>query len=115
MNYQAKNKKAVRINLPSSIIDKCSERLQGAKYFPSLNLKSGYHGIKNRELIISKREFIIRSYVLIYLTERGLLTIFSCSLISLCMSVKLFTNRLNEKQKYNYSSIMLIVYTEGPR
>ncbi|KAG2216042.1 hypothetical protein INT45_007163 [Circinella minor] len=56
----ATNKKTIRINAPLPRIDECLERLQGAKYFTSLDLKSGYHQIKIRELDIPKTAFNTR-------------------------------------------------------
>ncbi|KAG2212941.1 hypothetical protein INT45_002311, partial [Circinella minor] len=60
VDYRATNKKTIRINAPLPRIDECLERLQGAKYFTSLDLKSGYHQIKIRESDIPKTAFNTR-------------------------------------------------------
>ncbi|KAG2217577.1 hypothetical protein INT45_012433 [Circinella minor] len=60
VDYRATNKKTIRINAPLPRIDECLERLQGAKYFTSLDLKSSYHQIKIRESDIPKTAFNTR-------------------------------------------------------
>lgn len=50
IDYRALNKLTVRNTTPLPRIDECLDRLQGASWFTSLDLRSGYHQIKIKDL-----------------------------------------------------------------
>lgn len=60
IDYRAVNALTRRINTPLPRIDECLERLGGAKYFSSLDLKSGYHQVRIREDDVAKTAFNTR-------------------------------------------------------
>ncbi|SAM08067.1 hypothetical protein [Absidia glauca] len=60
IDYRALNKLTIRNSHPLPRIDECLDRLNGAKYFTSLDLKSGYHQVRISDADISKTAFNTR-------------------------------------------------------
>lgn len=60
VDYRALNKVTVKNSSPLPRIDECLDRLQGASYFTTLDLKSGYHQIPIKESDIPKTAFNTR-------------------------------------------------------
>lgn len=60
IDYRALNKVTIRNQHPLPCIDECLERLQGATYFTSLDLKSGYHQIRIKNEDVPKTAFNTR-------------------------------------------------------
>ncbi|KAG0741236.1 hypothetical protein G6F22_005145 [Rhizopus arrhizus] len=60
IDYRAINSLTKRISTPLPRIDECLERLGGAKYFSSIDLKSGYHQVRIRKEDIPKTAFNTR-------------------------------------------------------
>lgn len=60
IDYRALNKVTIRNSASLPRIDECLERLGGAKYFTSLDLKSGYHQIRLAPEDIEKTAFNTR-------------------------------------------------------
>jgi hypothetical protein len=60
MNYHALKEVIVKIKYPSPRIDDLFDQLHGACVFSKIDLRSGYHQLKNRECDISKNAFISR-------------------------------------------------------
>lgn len=58
VDYRQLNKITVKEKYPMPIIEDLIDRLQGCKYFTSLDLKSGYHQIKIKPEAIPKTAFI---------------------------------------------------------
>ncbi|KAG2225522.1 hypothetical protein INT45_010349 [Circinella minor] len=111
VNYRATNKKTILIDAPLPRIDMCLKCLEGAKYFSSLNLRSGYHQIKNRESNILKTEFNTRLLLPVFMegapviywidVDDGL--IFSDSWDKHQEHIKMVLDKLRDNQLYvNY-------------
>lgn len=60
VDYRALNKLTIRNKYPLPRIDECLERLNGASYFTSLDLTSGYHQVRIREEDVEKTAFNTR-------------------------------------------------------
>lgn len=60
IDYRALNKVTIRNQHPLPRIDECLERLQGASFFTSLDLKSGYHQIRIKDEDVPKTAFNTR-------------------------------------------------------
>ena len=60
IDYRATNRVTKRMSHPLPRIDECLEQLHGAKYYSSLDLKSGYHQIRIRKEDIPKTSFNTR-------------------------------------------------------
>ncbi|KAG0749205.1 hypothetical protein G6F29_013894 [Rhizopus arrhizus] len=60
IDYRALNKLTVRNSHPLPRIDECLDRLKGAKFFTSLDLKSGYHQVRIASEDVPKTAFNTR-------------------------------------------------------
>ncbi|KAG1035859.1 hypothetical protein G6F43_013161 [Rhizopus delemar] len=60
IDYRALNKLTVRNKHPLPRIDECLDRLKGAQYFTSLDLKSGYHQVRIAPEDVPKTAFNTR-------------------------------------------------------
>lgn len=60
IDYRAVNSLTRRLNTPLPRIDECLERLGGSKYFSSIDLKSGYHQVRIKDVDIAKTAFNTR-------------------------------------------------------
>ncbi|KAL1933992.1 hypothetical protein VTP01DRAFT_8082 [Rhizomucor pusillus] len=60
IDYRALNKVSIRNQYPLPRIDECLERLQGAAYFRSLDLKPGYRQVRIRKEDVPKTAFNTR-------------------------------------------------------
>ena len=60
IDYRATNRVTKRMSHPLPRIDECLEQLYGAKYYSSIDLKSGYHQIRIRKEDIPKTSFNTR-------------------------------------------------------
>lgn len=60
IDYRAVNSVTCRMNTPLPRIDECLDRLGGAKFFSSIDLKSGYHQVRIKEEDIPKTAFNTR-------------------------------------------------------
>lgn len=60
IDYRALNQLTVKDTSPLPRIDECLDRLKGASYFTSLDLKSGYHQIRIRPKDVPKTGFNTR-------------------------------------------------------
>ena len=60
IDYRAINRITKRMSHPLPRIDECLEQLHGAKYYSSIDLKSGYHQIRIRKEDIPKSSFNTR-------------------------------------------------------
>ncbi|KAG1282954.1 hypothetical protein G6F66_011024 [Rhizopus arrhizus] len=60
IDYRAVNTLTQRLNTPLPRIDECLDRLGGAKYFSSIDLKSGYHQVRIKEGDVAKTAFNTR-------------------------------------------------------
>lgn len=60
IDYRAINQVTKRHGHPLPRIDECLERLNGAEYFTSLDLKSGYHQLRIRDQDVPKTTFNTR-------------------------------------------------------
>ncbi|KAL1925879.1 hypothetical protein VTP01DRAFT_7269 [Rhizomucor pusillus] len=60
IDYRALNKVTIRNQYPLPQMDECLKCLQGAAYFTSLDLKSGYHQVRIRKEDIPKTAFNTR-------------------------------------------------------
>lgn len=60
IDYRAINAVTRRNTHPLPCIDECLERLGGAKYFSSIDLKSGYHQVRIRAEDVPKTAFNTR-------------------------------------------------------
>ncbi|CDH56333.1 retrotransposon ty3-gypsy subclass [Lichtheimia corymbifera JMRC:FSU:9682] len=60
VDYRAINQVTKRNSHPLPRIDECLEQLGGAKYFSSIDLKSGYHQVRIRDEDIPKTAFNTR-------------------------------------------------------
>jgi hypothetical protein len=58
LDYRALNKLTVKNKRPIPRIDEIFDRLQGAEYFTSLDLRSGYYQIRVRDKHTLKRVFV---------------------------------------------------------
>ena len=57
IDYRQLNKVTVKSKYPFPIIDDLFDHLQGVRYFSKIDLRSGYHQLKVRELDIPKTTF----------------------------------------------------------
>lgn len=57
-DYRPLNKRMVRDSSPLPIIDDCLEKMEGKRYFSSLDLKSGFHQIRMAEDSIQYTAFV---------------------------------------------------------
>ena len=60
INYRKLNKVTIKNKYPLSRIDDLFDQLQGASVFSNIDLRSGYHQFKIKELDISKTTFRTR-------------------------------------------------------
>ncbi|KAG1226624.1 hypothetical protein G6F68_019710 [Rhizopus microsporus] len=60
IDYRAVNALTRRLNTPLPRIDECLERLGGARYFSSIDLKSGYHQVRIKDEDVAKTAFNTR-------------------------------------------------------
>ncbi|KAG1468527.1 hypothetical protein G6F56_003781 [Rhizopus delemar] len=60
IDYRAVNSVTSRLNTPLPRIDECLDRLGGANFFSSIDLKSGYHQVRIKEDDIPKTAFNTR-------------------------------------------------------
>lgn len=61
VDYKPLNKIMVRNNFPLPIIDDCLERLEGKRYFSTLDLKNGFHQVNMAEDSIQYTSFVVPS------------------------------------------------------
>jgi hypothetical protein len=57
IDYRVLNKKDIKNMYPISRINELMDQLRGAKYFTKIDLRSGYHQIRDREKDIQKTTF----------------------------------------------------------
>jgi hypothetical protein len=63
VDYRSLNEVTIKNKYPLPRIDDLFDQLKGTKYFPKVDLRSGYHQLKIRESDIPKTTFVTRRAV----------------------------------------------------
>jgi hypothetical protein len=63
VHYRSLNDVTIKNKYPLPRIDDLFDQLKGTKYFPKVDLRSGYHQLKIRESDIPKTTFVTRRAV----------------------------------------------------